>query len=297
MIDLATGAYTAQINPHGGGIVALSYDGADLVRRQDGAGGPPGFRGAVLVPWSNRIGDGTYRFAGVEHRLPINEPERNNALHGLVLNDEWEVDDATTDSTVLALGLGPETGYPFSLMLSLTYALTGAGLTATLRATNTGELHAPYGCGFHPYVLAGAGRVDDAALRFEAERRLETDPQRLLPRDQVGVPGTAYDFSQGQKVGTRELDDAFTGLRTDPAGNHVLQIADIRLWWSSALPWVHVFTPAERDALAVEPCTSPPDAFRTGVDLVVLAPGGSHRVAWGIGTAATASRHTPTRGQ
>jgi aldose 1-epimerase len=38
-----------------------------------------------------------------------------------------------------------------------------------------------------------------------------------------------------------------------------------------------------RRALAVEPMTCPPNAFRTGRDLIRLEPGQSFTSAWGIG--------------
>ena len=41
-----------------------------------------------------------------------------------------------------------------------------------------------------------------------------------------------------------------------------------------------------RKSLAVEPMTCPPDAFNSGVDLVVLQPGQSHSLALTIGVVA-----------
>jgi aldose 1-epimerase len=38
-----------------------------------------------------------------------------------------------------------------------------------------------------------------------------------------------------------------------------------------------------RRSLAVEPMTCPPNAFRSGDDLIVLEPGGSFQGVWGIG--------------
>ena len=49
--------------------------GADEVR--------PGFRGALLAPWPNRVVDGRYAFEGREFELPLTEPRRGHALHGL----------------------------------------------------------------------------------------------------------------------------------------------------------------------------------------------------------------------
>ena len=36
--------------------------------------------------------------------------------------------------------------------------------------------------------------------------------------------------------------------------------------------------------VAIEPMTCPPDAFRSGVDLIELAPGASWRGTWGLRT-------------
>jgi aldose 1-epimerase len=34
--------------------------------------------------------------------------------------------------------------------------------------------------------------------------------------------------------------------------------------------------------LAIEPMTCPPNAFRSGTDLIVLQPGSSRSLAWGV---------------
>jgi aldose 1-epimerase len=59
-------------------------------------------------------------------------------------------------------------------------------------------------------------------------------------------------------------------------------------WDPATLPWVQVHTSdtpeveTNRTGLAVEPMTCGPDAFNSGEDLVVLAPGDEHSVAWTI---------------
>ena len=72
-------------------------------------------RGQVLIPWPNRVEDGSYRFDGREHQLPINEVATGNAIHGLV---RWVVVDwssAPSDRVVLEHVLHPQPGYPFAL--------------------------------------------------------------------------------------------------------------------------------------------------------------------------------------
>lgn len=294
MIELTHGPYTARINPLGGGLAELRRDDRDLVTPQHGTSGTHRFRGAVLAPWSNRIGDGRYEFGGSEHVLPLNEPDRGNALHGLVLDAPWQPVDAATAAVFLRLRLGPEDGYPFRLDLALHYVVSDNGLAVSLDATNAGDLPAPYGCGFHPYLEPAAGRVDDVSLLLDADTRLLTDPLRNLPTGREPVRGTAYDFAEARRIGGLDLDDAFTGVRLDDSGVHRALAGDLAVWWKPSLRWVQVFTAEDRSAVAVEPCTAPPDAFRTGEDLVVLDPGATHRVEWGIAVRAGDDRVAST---
>ena len=49
----------------------------------------PAYRGALLAPWPNRVVDGRYTFDGEEQQLPLTEPERGHALHGLLVWADW----------------------------------------------------------------------------------------------------------------------------------------------------------------------------------------------------------------
>jgi aldose 1-epimerase len=62
----------------------------------------------------------------------------------------------------------------------------------------------------------------------------------------------------------------------------------VRIWADSGFNWWQVFTgdtlgPARyRRAVAVEPMTCPPDAFRSGRDVIVIRPGETWSGTWGI---------------
>jgi aldose 1-epimerase len=62
----------------------------------------------------------------------------------------------------------------------------------------------------------------------------------------------------------------------------------VSVWADDAFRWWQVFTgdtlspPRRRRSIAVEPMTCPPDAFRSGKDVVVLPPGATWRGTWGI---------------
>ncbi|QWF20902.1 aldose 1-epimerase family protein [Nocardioides sp. LMS-CY] len=283
-LPLAHGPYEAEVVTVGAGLRTLTRDGLDLV-----AGTPAGemcadFRGAVLMPWPNRIGDGSYEFAGARHRLALTEPERRNALHGLAHWVPWTVAEHTEGRAVLRYELPAQPGYPWSLDLEVTYALDDDGLTTTLSATNRSGAAAPYGTGMHPYLTVGR-RVDECVLTLPAGTWCETD-ERGLPAPARPVDGTAYDFREPRLLGGVVLDHPFGDV---PAGSTAV-LADpdsgraVRLTVGEGLGWLHVFTAdplpwGVRESLAVEPTTAPPDAFRSGVDLVVLAPGETHIVS------------------
>ena len=70
-------------------------------------------RGQVLIPWPNRLQDGSYEFAGERHQLPLTEPPTGNAIHGLVRWVAWTVVERDDDRVALEHTLHPQPGYPF----------------------------------------------------------------------------------------------------------------------------------------------------------------------------------------
>lgn len=65
-------------------------------------------RGQVLLPWPNRIEDGSYTFAGEQRQLALTEPSRRNAIHGLVRWSNWRVAERKGDRVALELVLHPQ---------------------------------------------------------------------------------------------------------------------------------------------------------------------------------------------
>lgn len=293
-IRIESDGYAAEIVTVGGALRTLAFEGRPLVRGWSQDMVMPLYSGALLAPWPNRIGDGRYEFDGHELQAPLNEVERGNALHGLVASVEWQPVERTPSSVRLTARLWPSPAYAWPLDLTVTYALGPTGLTWTLGARNIGDSALPYACSVHPYFVPQApGKVDDWRLELPAASYLEVDPVRLLPREVVPVAGTDFDFTEGRPIGQVFLDHAFTGVGFDADGRTSARLlgADgrgVEVGWDAACPWVQVHTADRPDAaydrtgLAIEPMTSPPDAFRSGTDLVVLQPGAEHSVSWRV---------------
>jgi aldose 1-epimerase len=261
--------------------------------------GPDGWshsgRGQVLAPWPNRLGDGRYEFSGLRAQAALDEPERGNAIHGLVRWLPWQVEAHAQNVISLGCRLHPTPGYPFLLDLRIEYRLSREGLGVTTTATNPGAVTLPFGLGFHPYLTVGAERVDTVQLRLPATERLVLDARALPTGETQPVAGTEYDFTAGRAIGPTRMDTAFTGLRRDADGLARATLSDpisgqtVELWVDGHFKHLMCYTgdtladPAERrTAVAVEPMTCPPDALRSGRDLVVLEPGQEWAGRWGL---------------
>jgi aldose 1-epimerase len=249
-------------------------------------------RGQVLVPWPNRIQDGSYEFDGRQHQLPIDDVPERGAIHGLVRWASWRVGERETDRVVMEHVLHPRPGYPFSLELEIEYRLSADGLRVRASATNLGASPCPYGAGQHPYLTLGAPTVDQLVLQAPARTVLRSD-ERGIPIDRSSVEATDCDFRQPRPVGPTRLDHAFTDLERDDDGLARVKLRDaeggsgLTLWVDESYGYLMLFTgdplpDVARRSLAVEPMTCPPNAFRSGEALIRLEPGRSHTGVWGI---------------
>jgi aldose 1-epimerase len=283
----------------GGGLRSYSSGGRECVDGYRADEMSSSGRGQVLIPWPNRLQDGSYEFDGRRHQLPLNEPERRNAIHGLVRWTAWTVAEQQPHRVVMKHVLYPQPGYPFTLGISVEYALSDSGLRVRTTATNLGADPCPYGSGAHPYLTLVTGSIDDLTLRVPARSVLQSD-ERGLPVASENVEGTEYDFQRPRRIGSTRLDHAFTDLKRDQDGLARVELRDpdrgarVSLWVDQSYPYLMIFSGdsanINRRSLAVEPMTCPPNAFRSGDALVRLEPGALFTSTWGISNGSEASR-------
>jgi aldose 1-epimerase len=277
--ELRRGRQRLVVTEVGAGVRSWTVGGQELLASFSAGEYDAAFCGRVLVPWPNRVRDARYEFDGAEHRLEVSEPERGNALHGLVLQSRWHGVRTSARRVSLAYELHPRPGYPFALRLGVSYELASGGVVMTLHATNVGAERAPFGAGFHPYLTPGTTSVDDMLLEVPAHVRVPVD-ERLLPSGSpTRVEGTELDLRRARRLGAMRLDACFGDLGRSPAGVARVRLGanagagQLTVWMDDRFRFVQVFTADA--AIAVEPMTCAPDAFNSGDGLVVLEPGAS----------------------
>ena len=278
--ELHRGRQRLVVNEIGAGVRSWTVGGQELLASFDPGEYDAAFAGRVLVPWPNRVRDGRYAIDGAEHRLELSEPERGNALHGLVLQSRWHGVRTSARRVSLSYELRPHAGYPFALALAVSYELASGGIVVTLHATNVGAERAPFGAGLHPYLTPGATEVDDMVLEIPAGTRVPVDGERLLPSGPATpVDGSELDFREPRRLGALRVDACFGELGRSPAGVARVRLGmnsgpgQLTVWMDERFRFVQVFTADA--AIAVEPMTCAPDAFNSGDGLVVLEPGAS----------------------
>ncbi|GAA1792353.1 aldose 1-epimerase family protein [Luedemannella flava] len=285
--------YEAVVVEVGGGVRALRLDGVEIIDEYAADELPPGSSGQILAPWPNRIRDGRYTFGGATHQLGLSEPARHTAIHGLVNWVRWSELESGPDRVVLGYDLPPQPGYPWPLRLRSEWSVSADGLRAAHEVTNLGDEPAPFGFSVHPYLkVPGVSGLDEVLLRVPGRSRLLTDA-RLLPIGAARVAGTEFDFTEPRVLGKLDLDTAFGDVVRGADGGSAVEMssaagARVRVWADEQFGWWQVYTSdslggeRHRRAAAIEPMTCPPDAFRSGRDVITLEPGATWRGAWGV---------------
>jgi len=269
----------------------LSIGGVGLTESYPAGSAPPFADGIVLMPWPNRIEDAVWQLDGTPQQLAITEPDRNNALHGLLRYTAYRLVERTESSVTLGAVVFPQHGYPFHLDTTVRYELVADGIKVTHTVRNLSNAKAPVAIGTHPFLAMSDVPTEELELTVYAATRFEVDA-RLNPIREIDVEGPQYDLRPGRLVKDLQLDDAFGGLITVDGVSAVLRAPDgreVRLLQDDNHPYVQVFTTRDFPknggtglAVAVEPMTAPPNAFNTGVGLHWVEPGDSWAVGWGI---------------
>lgn len=243
------------------------------------------YASAFLYPFPSRVRHGIYQFDGQDYALPLNEPARHNAIHGLVHPQPFRVIRQETDPGQAVLVLQYDaaelvSGYPFPFSLRISYVLTAppadqpnlsCTLSVAFSAQNTGPTRCPAAFGWHPYFTLNGEATDNLTIDLPVSEVIELD-DNLLPTGR-----TPFTDSKLMSLHERNLDSAFAVPHQPEGVTTVLhspkQQVSLHVWQSQAFPYLVVYTPGRRDTIAIEPLTANVNAFNTGEGLHVLNPG------------------------
>ncbi len=212
-----------------------------------------------LVPFSNRIAYGRFRWDGKEYLLDRNFGDHPHTIHGVGWQRSWEVTAVCAASATLTLhhdATGEQArGWPFSFIAEQRFTLTAGALHVVLSMRNLHPSPAPAGIGLHPYFP----RAGTPTLQFDAPR-VWLNGADALPTEAVPVP-PEWQHADGRQVGTASLDNCFAGwdgnagITWEPPGPAISIMA------SEQFSHLVVYTPPGQDFFCVEPVSHMSDAI------------------------------------
>jgi aldose 1-epimerase len=165
----------------------------------------PGFFGAVVGRYANRIGGAAFMLDGHEHRLAANEGA--NQLHGGPDGFDrrtWAVMDHGPLHLRLALqSPDGDQGYPGALDAELSYRIDPAQASVTLHFQASCTAPCPVSLTSHPYfnLDGGVAPVLDHQLQVAAAHMLPVRPDMIPTGELAPVAGTPFDLREARRIG------------------------------------------------------------------------------------------------
>ena len=290
-IAIAHGDQRAVVTEVGATLRTYSKGGVSVIEGFSAEEVSTHARGQVLYPWPNRIGDGEWTFSERTARPTVDDVEHATASHGLVRWRPFRVEAVNQNRCVLSLLLHPTPDYPFLSEITVAYHLGSLGLTVTTTVTNRDEVPVPFGVGFHPYLSVTTPTIEGAQLEVPAKAYVAVNDRQLPTGEILPLAGNLLDFSKRKSLSGDELDVTYTELIRDDSGLVTVTLEDakggeIELSLDRNFPYLQIYTGDHlekghrRTSVAVEPMTCPPDALRSGKDVVVLEPGQHWAGSW-----------------
>jgi aldose 1-epimerase len=208
-LTLIHGAARCDILPQvGGSIGTWSVNGQEMLRTASEAGiaarNPYATAGFPLVPYSNRIGQGSFEWRGKLVALARNFPPEPHAIHGVGFERPWQVRTRSSNSALLCLAHRPDAAWPWAFEARQRITLSDDMLILEFEAVNLESQAVPLAFGHHPYFPRSGAR-----LTFHAQGVWMVGDDGL-PRE-LAQPAGKYDFSKGTAVENADIDHCFTG--------------------------------------------------------------------------------------
>ena len=200
-----------------------------------------------MAPWCNRAPAGPFRLGARIVDLAANFPD-GSAIHGLVHDRPWRRVGPAAWRIDHARGR-----WPWRYAVQVAYAVHGDGFVIELAVENGDDEAMPVGVGWHPWFRSPVTVTIPSATVFASNLGSSASP----------VPARGEFDRRRPSALSPGLDATWTGLTA----------REVALWWrepglgasmrfSGALAYVAAASPHGLDAVAIEPQSHAPDAFR-----------------------------------
>jgi len=248
-------------------------------------------RGAKLFPFPNRLNEGKYVHEERSLELPINFRWQKHAIHGLLSTQSFEpgFSRCTEEAAEVVLRNyydGSEAGYPFPFEMIIRWRLTN-DQTLECRSTvrNAGQTTMPCGDGWHPYFTLNFIPINQCRVSFPIGNKLETDDLSLP----TGIEFPDDSNVKSKSIGEDFIDHCWYFPELNQQEQHLVTTLDstqspwvVKVQQDENYPYLQLYTPGERDCIAIEPMSCSANALNHKRNLVILRPGEEKNWNWTV---------------
>ncbi|WP_418508534.1 aldose 1-epimerase [Corallibacter sp.] len=258
----------AKINlTQGGALQSLVYGNKIIIDENQNYP----YASSLLFPFANRVEKAKYTFNKTSYELETSAVDNVNAIHGLIYNKTFQVLDKNESSVKLVFNQTEKhKGYPFLYQILLAYTLKSNGLELQMDIKNLDSQSIPFSLGWHPYF--STSNLQESFLIMDTSKRFLVN-EIMIPNGQEDIQ-----WSNTNAIGDKSYDDCFE-LNTNQV---ILKTPDYQLKLTSQpkADYLQVYTPNDRNSIAIEPQTAPANSFNSQIGLQVIEPNATYTQKW-----------------
>ena len=236
-----------------------------------------GFRGCKLSPFACRINLGEYVFEKQTYKIEKFYLGKN-AIHGLLYDQPFDIiemhaDEHSAKASMQFSYKATDAGYPFFYDCLITYLLLKNNeLVVETQVKNTSDKAIPVQDGWHPYFTFDKP-IDQLQLKLHADKHWIFN-EEMIPTGESEPYEGVKNFSL---LNQTRFDDCFSVIPSKNIPHAVLKdpVENIQLevYANSNYPFLQLYTPPQRDCIAIENLSGLPDCFNNHNGEILLAPG------------------------
>ena len=231
-----------------------------------------GFRSAKMSPYVCRLYKGQYKHLNSTYtmdRFYMGE----HAIHGIMYDADFilqatEVNEHQAAVILVHHYLGTDKGYPFPFTMQVKWILEKNNKVSVQTSIfNDTAIPIPIVDGWHPYFTLGES-IDHCSLQFSSIGKMEYDSD-LLPTGNMIKDDR---FSNGLKIGSLQLDDGYKLTAENSSCSLQNEKFILKINPSSLYPYLQLYTPPDRNSIAIENLSGAPNAFNNKIGLHIVKP-------------------------
>jgi aldose 1-epimerase len=263
VLRLRSGELVLELAPEIGGSIAALYQQQenarfDWLRPASQAAllnrNPEGMASFPLVPFCNRIRNGTVECATRPINMPPNRGTSPHTIHGVGWQRSWTIDSVGPCHAVLALDCDSSI-WPYRFHARQRFVLSDSRLDVVIEVENTDTVAMPLGIGHHPYLPHRPGTV------------LQTDVTRIWTSDEEVMPlkleetPVLEQLRRGVLLTEVVADNNFVGWNRRahvmwPGAGRSGSNASLTMSADSPFDYFVLYSPAGQDHFCIEPVSN-----------------------------------------